>query len=112
MGGLNTGMPEIKFIKSKLNLQVGLPLGFNFYLKWLVVASPDFVTSQRMSVGARIEILLYKETFQGFECGKLFCFQSRDLNCISASKDFAALYRKCEEFFFQRYLSVLVSLKK
>ena len=27
-GGHNTGMPDIKFINSKLNLQVGFPLGF------------------------------------------------------------------------------------
>ena len=80
----NTAMPDIKF-NSKLNLQVGLTFGFHFYLKWLVMASPDFVMSQRMSAGMRVEILLYKEMCQGFNCGGLFCFQSRNLNCISVS---------------------------
>ena len=43
---------------------------------------------ERMSVGARVEILLYEEALQGFKCGELFCFQSRDLNSILASKGF------------------------
>ena len=49
------------------------------------MASPDFVTSQRMSAGVHVEILLYEEMFQGFSCGGLFCFQSRNLNSISVS---------------------------
>ena len=106
----NTAMPDIKF-NSNLNLQVGLTFGFHFYFKCLVMASPNFVTSQRMSAGVHVEILVYKEMCQGFNCGGLFCFQSRNLNSISVSNGVRIRFkRSCTEdnCFIQKVRRILL----